>query len=326
MATATVHALSTGSLTLPERFFITPADAVAKRSVPSLSFLVQHHAADGKTIRIVFDLGIRNPTTAYPEVLQKHIASRGPVTSEPDAVSSLAKGGLRVDDIDFVMFSHVHYDHVGLPSAFSNPKTKFIVGPGALNLLSGETKLNIGSHSFFEPDLLPLDRTIELPTTDSSNKSSQPLQVAGFSTLSWNSDLSPFPHTIDLFSDGTVHVISAPGHLPGHINLAIRTSPTKYVILAGDACHDIRLFTGERDIATWVDDTGRHCCIHYDIPRAKETIKRLADVQRQGLDVEIEDGQGSKKKEKADVEVVFAHNWQWEEDAVKRGRYWPGQI
>ncbi|KAJ9653789.1 hypothetical protein H2198_007078 [Neophaeococcomyces mojaviensis] len=320
MATATVHALSTGSLTLPERFFITPADAEARRTVPSLSFLVQHHAANGKTTRIVFDLGIRHPTTAYPEILQKHLSTRAPFSSEPDAVASLAKGGLTVDDIDYVIFSHVHYDHVGNPQVFINPRTKFIVGPGALDLLSGKTNLNIGSHSFFESDLLPLDRTIELP--DISSHPRKPPQAEGLSSLNWISTLSPFPHTIDLFSDGAIHIISAPGHLPGHINLAIRILPTKYIILAGDACHDIRLFTGERDIATWVDDTGRHCCIHYDIPKAKETIGRLAEVQKVGMEVEGQDG----RKEKAEVEVVFAHNWEWEEEAVRRGRFWPGQL
>jgi len=329
MAYATVHALSTGALTLPERFFITPADQEARRTVPSLSFLIQHHSSNSQTTRLVFDLGLRRDTNLYPSVLQKHIASRSPVSTQPDAVASLAKGGLNPTDIDFVLFSHVHYDHVGLPSDFHAP-TKFIVGPGALDLLSGQTKLNIGSHSFFEPDLLPEDRTIELPTpaTNPLLEATKPLPLkaeAGTDTplvLSWSSrPLAPFEATIDLFRDGTVYILHAPGHLPGHVNLLVRTSASheapRYVILAGDACHDIRLFTGERDIATWTDDTGRQCCIHYDIPRAKETIARLAKVQKEGIEI---DGQ------RAEVEVVFAHNWAWEEDAVKRNRFWPGRL
>ena len=128
---------------------------------------------------------------------------------------------------------------------------------------------------------------------------------------------------MDLFGDGTVIVVNAPGHLPGHINLMVRigVSPLKYVILAGDACHDMRLFTGECDIATWTDDTGRHCCIHYDIPRARETIRRLAQAQREGIEVDV-----GGKLQRAEVEVVFAHNWQWEIDAKKRNRFWPGQL
>ncbi|KAK5945455.1 hypothetical protein PMZ80_002660 [Knufia obscura] len=334
MAHATVHALSTGSLTLPERFFITPADNEAKRTVPSLSFLIQHRSADGITTRLVFDLGLRRDTNLYPSVLQKHIASRSPVTTHPDAVASLAKGGLNPSDINFILFSHVHYDHVGLPSDFSSP-TKFIVGPGALDLLSGKTQLNIGSHSFFEPDLLPPDRTIELPTPTTTNpilEATKPLPLKAEAAtdtpliLTWSSrPLLPFKNTIDLFGDGTIYILNAPGHLPGHINLLIRTSSSstqespKFVLLAGDACHDIRLFTGERDIATWQDDSGRQCCIHYDIPRAKETIGRLARVQREGIETEVGGVRG-------EVEVVFAHNWEWEGDAVRRGRFWPGRL
>lgn len=334
MATASVHALSTGHLTLPERFFITPADEEAKKTVPSLSFLIQHKSADYKTTRLVLDLGMRRDLSLLPEKLQKHLATRGPVSTEPDAVASLAKGGLKPDDIDYIIFSHVHYDHVGYPKDFFHTNTRFIVGPGALDLLSGKTVLDIGNHSVFEPDLLRLDRTIELPNPPISALSSTtplpPKSEAGLDTplvFSWSRNpIAPFEHTIDLFDDGTIYIVNAPGHLPGHINLLVRvsTSPLKFVLLAGDACHDIRLFTGECDIATWTDETGKVCCIHYDIPRAKETIARLAKAQKEGIQVPVEGAPGG--KETGQVEVIFAHNWEWEEKAIKEGRFWPGSL
>lgn len=320
MARASVHALSTGRLTLPERFFISPADPEARNTVPSLSFLIQHKSDSGRLTRIVFDLGLRRDTRLYPEVLQKHIASRQPVSTEPDVVASLKKGHLKPEEIDFVIFSHVHYDHVGMPRDFTNPRTKFIIGAGASDLLSGRSTLDIGGHCHFETDLLPPERTIELPDTDDE---STVVEISNLAPLKWTDAVPPFPHAMDLFGDGLVYILSAPGHLPGHINLLVRISlnPPEYVVLAGDACHDVRLFTGERDIATWTDDQGRTCCIHYDIPRAKETIVRLRDVQNSGLKVCI-DGQ----KQLAQVEVVFAHNWAWEEDARKNGRFWPGSL
>lgn len=338
MAAANVHALSTGHLTLPERFFVKPADEKARRTVPSLSFLIQHKSTDNKTTRLVLDLGMRRDTSLYPEALQNHIASRSPVSTQPDAVASLAKGGLTPDDIDFVIFSHVHYDHVGYPKDFDNIKTHFIVGPGALDLLSGKNPLNIGSHSFFESDLLPLERTIELPDPPVSTLTSTlplpPKSETALDTpliLSWSRHpLAPFDHTIDLFGDGTIYIVNAPGHLPGHINLLVRlsTTPLKYVLLAGDACHDMRLFTGERDIATWTDDSGKQCCMHHDIPRAKEMIAQLKRVQEEGIEVTVEGAGGCdfKRKERGSVEVVFAHNHEWEEDAKGRGRFWPGAL
>lgn len=330
MASASAHALSTGTITIPERFFITPADSEASRTVPSLSFLIQHHDVNGQRTRIVFDLGMRRDISLYPKALEQHISSRQPFSTMPDAVASLAEGNLTPADIDFVMFSHVHYDHVGYPKDFEAKSTRFIVGPGALDLLSGRVVLDIGAHCVFEPDLLPLERTIELPAPPLALESAKPLppkSEIGLDTpliLNWSSRaIAPFEHTMDLFGDGTVIIVNAPGHLPGHINLLVRTSlsPLRYVLLAGDACHDMRLFTGECDIATWTDNRGRHCCIHYDIPRARETIKRLAQAQKDGIEVNV-DG----KLQRAEVEVVFAHNWQWEIEARKRNRFWPGQM
>lgn len=316
MATVTVHALSTGKLTLPERFFVSPADPEASKTVPSLSFLIQHRANE-KVTRLVFDLGMRRDINLYPQSLAQHCRTRSPISTEPDAVASLAKGDLTIHDIDYILFSHVHYDHVGLPSDFSDPKTKFIVGPGSLSLLSGKIKLH-GSHSVFEPDLLPLDRTIELPSTPDGSQTSSSSNPSPSTDLNqiWK-PLSPFPNAIDLFSDGAIYILSAPGHVPGHVNLLCRIADNKFVLLAGDACHDMRLFTGECDIATWTDNQGVQCCIHSDIPAAKQTIQRLAQTQKDGI---VIDGR------KMEVEVVFAHNWQWEMDAERLGRFWPGKI
>lgn len=292
-------------MTIPEKFFVVPNDPDVKFTVPSMCFLIQHTGKDdGKTSRIVFDLGLRRDLKLYPEPIQKHCENRQPMSTSPDVVESLKSGGLDVNDIDFVIFSHVHYDHIGLPRDFTSPNTKFTVGPGSLDLLSGKTSLKIGSHSFFESDLLPPERTIELPSP-----------VAD----SWQ-PLGCFPHTIDYFNDGSVYIVNAPGHLPGHINLLCKLSdsPRKYCYLAGDACHDIRLFTGERDIATWKDAEGNHCCIYADIEQTKKTLERMRKAAKEGLDP----GDGRK----GEVEVIFAHNWAWEKEAKENGRFWPGKL
>ncbi|KAJ9644668.1 hypothetical protein H2199_003631 [Coniosporium tulheliwenetii] len=316
VATVSIHTLAAGSLTLPERFFVQPVDDPdARKSVPSLSFLI-HHESAAQVTRIVFDLGIRRDLQAYSPQICKHLATRQPVTSRPDVVQSLASGGLHPSDIDIIMLSHVHWDHIGTPSDFLH--SLFVVGNGSLDLLSGRTKLENGSHSHFERGLLPLDRTIQLPDTSPGRpiETSEALRLRGRQVLlgPWH-PFSSLPHTIDFFGDGSLYIVSAPGHLPGHINLLCRTAVDRYVYLAGDAYHDTRLLSGECEIAEWRDSERPDlvCCIHADRQQAKETINRIRALQRGETLL-------------GPVEVVAAHDAVWAEVAAAKDRYWPGKL
>ncbi|KAL1985801.1 hypothetical protein VTN96DRAFT_7423 [Rasamsonia emersonii] len=301
-----LHALSAGHLTLPEKYFVHPASATARRTVPSLAFLIQHrHPTTGKLTRLVFDLGLRRDIQLYAVPIQKHAETRQPLSTDPDVVKSLARGGLTPGNIDYVVYSHVHWDHVGEPRDF--PTSTFVIGPGARDLLRGTNRSLTGSHSFFEPDLLPEERTIELSDPDSSSKvdraSDKETSGPDFHQP-WTTNPFNLP-SIDLFHDGTVYIVHAPGHLPGHINLLVKTGPepTNWVYLAGDACHDRRIVRREREIGEWVDDDGRVCCIHADRKMAEQTIERIRGLEEQG------------------VEVIFAHDVEWEDDARNKSRF-----
>ncbi|KAH7082672.1 AhpD-like protein [Paraphoma chrysanthemicola] len=302
-AIVSVHALSCGHFTLPEYQFVHPVSRDARKSVPSLAFLIQHYnSATESTTRVVFDLGLRRDIKKYAPPIQKHVETRQPMSTDPDVTKSLARGGLAPDDIDYVIYSHVHWDHIGEPRDF--PNSTFIVGHGALALLNGTSSSLRGGHSFFEHDLLPEGRTIELlepskvlpinaePATPGAFRPNNPWKAKG-----------SLPHTLDLFGDGSVLIVNAPGHLPGHINLLARTSPGHQVYMAGDACHDRRLLTGEKSIGEWNDAHGHVCCIHADRKQAEETIERIRVLEKEG------------------VEVIFAHDVEWESDPANRERF-----
>ncbi|KAF4765761.1 hypothetical protein N7455_004436 [Penicillium solitum] len=322
-STVSVHALRAGYLTIPESQFISPLDDMNHRKiVPSLSFLIQHQSQSGVVTRLVFDLGIRRDPELYQPNIRQHLTTRQPLEVFPDVTESLAMGGLSPYDIDFVVLSHVHWDHVGMPSDF--PQSKFVVGNGSQDLLSGKRSMSNGGHSHFEPDLLPKDRTFELPPTGPPGShvtkwnfpSTLLHQLPPFGDLAWR-PYSRLPDTIDIFSDGSVLIVDAPGHIPGHINLLCRVSvdPRRYVYLAGDACHDRRIFTGEKNIAEWSSPDFPHqiCCIHADRDRALKTIQMIR---------ELEEGKTSLGK----VEVVLAHDSQWAIVANEQRRYFPGAL
>lgn len=106
--TVLVHALSAGHFTLPEEQFVSPCAEGARKTVPSLCFLIQHTPPGAsKTTKIVFDLGLRRDVNRYSEPIRRHTESRKPITTDPDVVKSLKAGGLTADDVDYVMYSHV---------------------------------------------------------------------------------------------------------------------------------------------------------------------------------------------------------------------------
>lgn len=321
-ATVSVHVLSCGHFTLPEYQFVHPVSRYARKSVPSLAFLIQHRqASTGTTVRVVFDLGLRKHITGYATPIQKHIETRQPLTTDPDVTKSLAKGGLKPAEIDYVIYSHVrrlaqtllalslievtqvHWDHIGEPHDF--PTSTFVVGHGALDLLNGASSSLRGGHSFFEPDLLPEGRTVELPdplkTPLRSSRSDHTAGEVDFSR-SWAAS-GNLPRTLDVFGDGSLLVVDAPGHLAGHVNLLARCADGHQVYMAGDACHDRRLLTGEKSIGEWDDAHGQTCCIHADLKQAKETIERIRTLEQQG------------------VEIIFSHDVEWENAPANKSRF-----
>ncbi|RFU25125.1 hypothetical protein B7463_g11212, partial [Scytalidium lignicola] len=307
-ATVQVHALTAGHLTLPENHFVHPASDLARSTVPSLAFLIQHeNLENGKKTRIVFDLGLRRDLERYPEPIQRHAATRQPISTDPDIVKSLAAGGLTPNDIDYVMYSHVHWDHIGEPRDFT--RSTFIIGPGSMDLLQGTSSSLRGSHSHFEQDLLPQSRTFELnPTSikkELNNHKILTVDQPGVPNFQrpWVSYLN-LPSTIDLFQDGSLYIVDAPGHLPGHINLLARTGPEESVYLAGDACHDRRILRKEKTIGTWCDSEGFTCCIHSNREAAEQTIERIRGLENGG------------------IEVIFAHDIEWEWNPENRSRFW----
>ena len=238
---------------------------------------------------MMFDLGLRKSRERYPNVLQKHIDGRAPFELTPGVAAQLKEGGLDPGQINLVMLSHIHYDHHGDPEDFEN--AHFTIGHGAMNVLKNGLG-GYASHQHFEPDTLPDDRSSELPDPQGEK---------------WKS-LGPFPAVLDLFEDGSVYVIDTPGHLPGHVNLLCRTKD-KWLCLCGDAFHDRRLLTGEKDIGEFESPSGHMICIHVDKEAAAESIRRIRDFGKAAGD---------------QVEIIAAHEDAWWEK--NKHNKFPGTI
>jgi len=320
----TVSAIPGGFITLPDKFFVAPASPTAKRTVPSLSFLVAHHgtaqpvflpdSSDSierpqQTYRILFDLGLRSHPSRYPAPQQAHLENRRPYRLAPGVAAQLSTGGTEPRDIDAVVLSHVHYDHHGDPEDF--PNSTFVVGNGALDVLEHGLP-GQASHQNFEKDLLKKHNVVEL-TCPPSRKLDKGGNEAGNGngiqkvSFDWK-PLGPFPAALDVFGDGSCWIIDTPGHLPGHVNMLCRTGQDRWICLCGDSFHDIRLLTGEKEIGEWTTDDGICTCIHLDRSVAEESIKKLRRL---------------KETEGTRVEMICAHDEMWLEahpEAIFPGR------
>lgn len=153
--------------------------------------------------------------------------------------------------------------------------------------------------------MLPEGRTIEL--SDPSNTATKRHETdATHGTICFNGSWKAhggLPQTLDVFGDGSLLIVDAPGHLPGHINLLAETTDGGQVYMAGDACHDRRLLTGEKSIGEWDDAHGHTCCIHADRKQAEKTIERIRQLEMEG------------------VEIIFAHDVEWENEPANKLRF-----
>ncbi|KAJ3802517.1 beta-lactamase-like protein [Lentinula aff. detonsa] len=283
-AFCTVSALESGHLNLPLPIFLDNAAPGSAILAPSLSFLLHHSKTDKK---LVFDLGIRKDIENAPPAVQEWIVAASFHTSVPqDVTESLTHGGLSPSDVDTVCISHCHWDHTGDTKPFVN--SEFIVGAASASFFKPGYPEDPDSP--FTSDLLPQGRT-------------------RFVELHEHPPLGPFPHALDLYSDGSLYIVDAAGHLPGHLLLIARTSADgAWILLGGDSAHHWNLITGESKIAD-----GRpgfpSGCAHLDKEAAELTIQRIREFWKLPR-----------------TRVILAHDEPWYKENKGGAAFWPGHI
>jgi N-acyl homoserine lactone hydrolase len=111
----------------------------------------------------------------------------------------LKKMGISTKDIDFLAFSHLHIDHIGQANLFT--ESTWIMNPTEWKNI----KNDLGEKNFVS--YYP--------------KAKKQLINGDF----------------DVFGDGTVQILSVPGHTTGHQALLLKLDKSGLVLLSGDAYH-----------------------------------------------------------------------------------------
>lgn len=149
---------------------------------------------------LLWDAGIGDQFSG-PEgvVLLPGFVAHVPVT----LASQLVRLGTSPDRIRYLAFSHEHVDHIGNANALTN----------------ATWLLNTFEHKW--------------TVTQEGRRGAPPPLLAGATTARIHAIVGDH----DVFGDGTVQIIGAPGHTPGHQVLLVKGAERRALILAGDLWH-----------------------------------------------------------------------------------------
>jgi len=201
---------------------------------PALIALLRHPTRGW----ILFDTGYGqafiDATRRFPEVAYRWVT---PVHWSPrnSAIAQIHALGIEPSDINSILISHFHGDHIGALSDF--PGAEPWCAHAAWIDLHARSRLSALAQGLL-PSLAPRDLEPKLRFYEDR----LPVRLP--------SVLAPFAEGFDLFEDGSIFAVSLPGHAIGHYGVCFRDG-RRWVFLVGDAAWSIRAINDNTPPPRW---------------------------------------------------------------------------
>jgi N-acyl homoserine lactone hydrolase len=161
-------------------------------------------AMDGQKVPFVFSCYLIKHGNDYMLWDTGHAMTAGAVAPKVSVVDQLAQLQIKPEQIKFVGISHYHADHTGQVASF--PQATLLIGTGDWNVVTSPKPVG-ANPAFFTP------------------------------WISGGSKVETVPLDKDVFGDGSVIMLTTPGHTPGHHSVLIRLKQMGNVLITGDLAH-----------------------------------------------------------------------------------------
>lgn len=232
-AAVRLRPLLTGELLLPPSFIerrdgplsdlrtwtavVLRRNATFRTPVPA--FLVEHPGAG----LVLVDTGL-HPACAHGDQNLGPFGRAVEIRMEPEqAVSARLRAlGHEPEDVAVVVMTHLHNDHASAVAEF--PSATFVVDRAEWDAACAPRPWLRG----YVPR--QFDHAFDWRAIDLDAR-----EVDSFAT---------FSRAIDLFGDGSVRLLSTPGHTPGHLSVLLRLADRE-ALLTADAAYTMRTLAGE---------------------------------------------------------------------------------
>jgi N-acyl homoserine lactone hydrolase len=143
---------------------------------------------------------------------------------DENAPAQLRAWGIQPEDVQVVIMTHLHVDHTSGMSEFPNATVVVTEAEWkAFNSWGGRAKGYLRRH-------LPPEPSLHLVDFEAGE--------------AWDG----LERTVDFFGDGTVRLVSTPGHTVGHLSVLVQTRQGP-VFLLGDAVYTLRNL--QEDLLPW---------------------------------------------------------------------------
>jgi N-acyl homoserine lactone hydrolase len=210
----TLAILDTGRVAMPDSY-AWEGGGENKREWPILAFLIRH---PGGTLLIdsgcnpAFGRGQERAYAGWMYPIAKLLFDFPTMNADQDAASQLRRLGVEPDSLRAVVLTHMHIDHAGGVAAI----------PVSVPVYVGEGELQEFEH--WNADLRGFHRK-DIETGHH------------YLTVPWQEKpLLGFDRSWDVFEDGSVVVIEAPGHTPGSLMVLVNLE-TRPVLITGDVVY-----------------------------------------------------------------------------------------